>query len=134
MSSIYHKPLLPAVIAVIACLIVGMSERGTGANETGAGSEFEEHPVEFQNHDVKLAGSLLLPRSEVPFPAVVFVHGAGQQTREPYREAGEYFARQGIAALIYDKRGVGQSGGAYESRAPYENLVDDALTAVGHLK
>ena len=26
---------------------------------------------------------------------------------------GEYFASQGIAALIYDKRGVGESGGAY---------------------
>ena len=40
---------------------------------------------------------------------------------------GEYFASQGIAALIYDKRGTGQSGGAYESREPYENLVNDAL-------
>ena len=75
-----------------------------------------------------------MPRSEVPVPAVVFVHGAGRQTREPYREAGEYFASQGIAALIYDKRGTGQSGGAYESREPYENLVNDALSAVAFLK
>ena len=47
---------------------------------------------------------------------------------------GEYFASQGIAALIYDKRGTGQSGGAYESYEPYENLVNDALSAVAFLK
>lgn len=94
-------------------------ERADGrANETGLPSEFEEHRVKFHTQAVKLAGSLLLPRSEAPVPAVVFVHGAGQQTREPYREAGEYFARQGIAALIYDKRGTGQSGGTYESYGP----------------
>jgi pimeloyl-ACP methyl ester carboxylesterase len=75
-----------------------------------------------------------LPKSDAPVPAVVFVHGAGPQTREPYREAGEFFARQGIAALIYDKRGSGESGGAYESREPYENLVKDALAGVAFLK
>jgi uncharacterized protein len=129
MSFIYHIPLLRAAIAVIAFLIVGMSE-----TETGAGSGFEEHPVEFHNRGVKLAGSLLLPRSEVPVPAVVFVHGAGRQTRDSYRKLGEYFASQGIAALIYDKRGTGRSGGAYESYEPYKNLVDDTLSAVAFLK
>ena len=133
MSCIYHIPMLPAAIPVIA-LLIGMSGPAACANETGVQSGFEEHRVEFHNQDVKLAGSLLLPRSEVPVPAVVFVHGAGRQTREPYREAGEYFASQGIAALIYDKRGIGQSGGAYESREPYENLVNDALAAVAFLK
>jgi alpha/beta superfamily hydrolase len=39
-----------------------------------------------------------------------------------------------MAALIYDKRGTGRSGGAYESRRPYENLVKDALSAVDFLK
>jgi pimeloyl-ACP methyl ester carboxylesterase len=125
--------MLPAAIPVIA-FVIGMAGQATRADETGEKARFEEHPVAFHNQDVKLAGSLLLPRSEVPVPAVVFVHGAGQQTREPYREAGEYFASQGIAALIYDKRGTGQSGGAYESREPYENLIDDALSAVAFLK
>ena len=125
--------MLPAAIPVIA-FSIGMAGLEVQADETKAKSSFEEHPVEFHNQDVKLAGSLLLPRSEVPVPAVVFVHGAGEQTREPYREVGEYFASQGIAALIYDKRGTGQSGGAYESFEPYENLVNDALSAVAFLK
>jgi fermentation-respiration switch protein FrsA (DUF1100 family) len=52
--------------------------------------------VEFHNHAVTLAGSLLLPKSEVALPAVIFVHGAGPQTRESYRTLGEYFASQGL--------------------------------------
>jgi alpha-beta hydrolase superfamily lysophospholipase len=132
MSWLYHMTMLPAAMSVIASLI---SMAGFEAPaETGARFSFEEHRVEFHNQDVKLVGSLLLPRSEVPVPVVVFVHGAGPQTRESYRELGEYFASQGIAALIYDKRGCGQSGGAYESNEPYENLVNDALSAVAFLK
>ena len=133
MSYIYHIRVLPAALAIFA-LLIGMSGPAACANETGVQSGFEEHRVEFQNHDVKLAGSLLFPRSEVPVPAVVFVHGAGRQTREPYREAGEYFASQGIAALIYDKRGIGESSGTYESYRPYKNLVNDALSAIAFLK
>ena len=133
MSCFYHITMLPAAISVIAVLI-GVAGPGAHTDEIGAKFSFEEHSVEFHHRDVKLAGSLLLPKSEAPVPAVVFVHGAGQQTRDPYREAGEYFASQGIAALIYDKRGTGKSGGTYESREPYENLVNDALSAVAYLK
>ncbi len=125
--------MLPAAISVLAFLI-GMAGFEADADETGATCSFEEHPVEFHNRDVRLTGSLLLPNSEAPVPALVFVHGAGRQTRESYRELGEYFASQGIAALIYDKRGTGQSGGTYESYEPYENLVNDALSAVAFLK
>lgn len=125
--------MLPAAISAIA-FVIGMAGPAAHANETGVQSGFAEHRVEFHNQDVQLAGSLLLPRSEVPVPAIVFVHGAGQQTREPYRESGEFFASLGIASLIYDKRGTGQSGGAYESREPYENLVNDALAGVAFLK
>jgi uncharacterized protein len=133
MSYIYRTQMLLTAIPAIA-LLIGMSGQAVCANETGVQSGLVEHRVEFHNKDVKLAGSLLLPRSDVPVSAVVFVHGAGPQTRESYRKLGEYFASQGIAALIYDKRGTGQSGGAYESRAPYENLVNDALASVDLLK
>jgi alpha/beta superfamily hydrolase len=128
-----HLPTLAAAIPV-AAFVLGIAGPAASADETRAESRFDEHRVEFHNQGVKLVGSLLLPRSEVPVPAVVFVHGAGPQTREPYREIGEYFASRGVAALIYDKRGTGQSGGTYESYAPYENLVNDALSAIAFLK
>ncbi len=118
----------------VVAFVIGMTAPAASADETGAESSFDEHRVEFHNQGVQPAGSLLFPRSEVPVPAVVFVHGAGRQTRESYREVGGYFASRGIAALIYDKRGTGQSGGAYESDEPYENLVNDALSAIPFLK
>ena len=46
--------------------------------------------------------------------AVVFVHGSGKQTRNLYW--AERFAASGIAALVYDKRDAGKSGGKYESK------------------
>lgn len=121
------------LITLISVLSSICSQAATPAGIT-VQSGFDEHRVEFHNGDVKLAGSLLLPQSEKPFPSVIFIHGAGPQTREQYRKQGEYFVSQGIAALIYDKRGTGQSGGAYESRSPYENLVNDALAGVALLK
>lgn len=126
-------PTLAAAIFV-AALVLGIAGPAASADETRAESGFGEHRVELHNQGVKLSGSLLLPKGEAPVPAVVFVHGAGRQTRESYREVGQYFASHGIAALIYDKRGTGQSGGAYESDEPYENLVNDALSAVAFLK
>lgn len=124
---------LPIAILIIL-FAVGFGGPQTDAAETEVEFRFQEHRVEFHNQGVKLAGSLFLPSSDSPLPAVVFVHGAGRQTREPYREVGEFFASQGIAALIYDKRGTGQSGGVYESHQPYLNLVDDALAAIAFLK
>ncbi|MGE3239829.1 MAG: alpha/beta hydrolase family protein [Pirellulales bacterium] len=124
--------MLPVTL-LVSTFLVGIAGLANHAEETGAPFRFEEHPVEFHNQDVKLVGSLILPIRERPVPAVEFVHGAGPQTREPYREVAEHFASQGIAALIYDKRGVGQSGGDYEGIAPYENLVNDALAAVAFL-
>ena len=120
-------------IPLLMCLC-SLNGLEASAKDFAADTGFREQPIEFRNGDVKLAGSLLLPKSEKPLPAVIFVHGAGPQTREQYRKQAEYFVSQGIAALIYDKRGTGQSGGVYESYAPYENLVNDALAGVSLLK
>ena len=62
--------------------------------------------------DFQLAGTLYAPEPGQPVPAVVFVHGAGPAVRsDGYHELGRHFARKGVAALIYDKRGCGASTG-----------------------
>jgi len=81
MSPKNHLPMLAAAMPVVA-LMIGTTGLAGSADETRAESRFEEQIVEFHNQEVKLAGSVLLPRSDVPVPAVVFVHGAGPQTRE----------------------------------------------------
>lgn len=68
--------------------------------------------------------------------AVVFIHGSGPQTRDLHW--AKRFASEGIAALVYDKRGVGNSGGEYEqnqnvSEKNISLLADDAVAALKRL-
>jgi len=94
---------------------------------------FKQEEVSFRNGDVTLSGTLLLPLTEVPHPAVVFLHGAGSEGRYGARFLAEYFTRYGIAALIYDKRGVGKSTGDWK-RSNFTDLAEDAITGIHFLQ
>jgi alpha-beta hydrolase superfamily lysophospholipase len=92
--------------------------------------------VEFISRGDKLSGSIVFPVDKKVHSAVVFVHGSGKQTRNMMW--AERFAKEGIAALVYDKRGVGKSGGRYESERSVgeKNIVllaDDAVSALNTL-
>ncbi|HEX2033279.1 MAG TPA: alpha/beta fold hydrolase, partial [Chloroflexota bacterium] len=86
-----------------------------------------EEEVTFHNGAVTLAGTLMLPPTAGPHPAVVLIHGSGRQTRACVRSWADYFVHRGIAALIYDKRGAGAS-----TRGPewYEDLAGDAVAGL----
>jgi len=89
--------------------------------------------VEFLSHGVKLSGSIAWPVGGAPRAAVVFVHGSGKQTRN--LGLATKFAEAGIAALVYDKRGAGKSGGEYEGQQSVSGqnislLTDDAVAAL----
>jgi len=85
--------------------------------------------VTFENGSVTLSGTLLLPSAAGPHPAIVFLHGSGAEGRWANRYLAERFAKAGIAALIYDKRGVGQSTGDWHT-AGFEELAGDALAGI----
>lgn len=89
--------------------------------------------VEFQNGDVTLAGTLYTPTSTGPHPAIIFIHGSGDDSRDNYRFYADLMARNGIAALIYDKRGVGASTGSWK-QSPFSALADDALAGLRFLR
>lgn len=99
------------------------------------GHFFREEAVSFENDGVRLAGTLILPRGDGPYPAAVIVHGSGAEDRNlaSYRSRGVLLARHGIAALIYDKRGTGQSTADY-TIAGLDDLARDALAGVAVLK
>jgi pimeloyl-ACP methyl ester carboxylesterase len=99
------------------------------------GENLRTEEVEFVSHGVTLSGSIVLPDGDI-HAAVVFIHGSGKQTRN--LAWAERFARDGIAALVYDKRGAGKSGGDYEGNQSVseENislLADDAVSAMRRL-
>jgi alpha-beta hydrolase superfamily lysophospholipase len=89
--------------------------------------------VSFSNGPVTLSGTLFVPACEPPFPAVVFNHGSGPEARYGSAWMADHFARQGIAALIYDKRGVGASSGDW-ARSDFNDLAGDCIAAIDRLR
>lgn len=83
----------------------------------------------------ELHGTLVFPKDvETPVPAVVLLHGAERATRTlVYRMHANVFVERGFAALVYDKRGAGESGGDHE-KTTYAELVEDAVQAVSLLR
>jgi dienelactone hydrolase len=118
------EPSMTTKLALLLTLLMGSS----GAI---AGSRSEE--VEFESHGVRLSGTVVLPDQAPPIAAVVFIHGSGKQSRNV--GLAERFASEGIAALVYDKRGAGKSGGEYEGNQSVSEqnlalLSDDAAAAL----
>ena len=92
-----------------------------------------ERQVSFKNGETTLAGTLVLPRSKGPHPAVVFIHGSGPAPRAQYRLIADFFALNGIASLIYDKRGCGDSTGDWHTSG-FNDLAADALAGLELLR
>jgi pimeloyl-ACP methyl ester carboxylesterase len=103
---------------------------------------YHTEPVKLvsQPGDVPLAGTLSIPDGRGPFPAAVLLSDMGGHDRDARQ--GDYrlfagmaaaLARQGIAVLRLDDRGVGQSGGS-STQATAADLVRDAQTALSYLR
>lgn len=96
---------------------------------------YKQEEVRFKNGNVTLAGTLTVPLTKGSHPAIVFTHGGGPDTRDAARFFADFFARCGIASLIYDKRGVGESAPDLDwGRSSFEDLAGDALAGVRLLK
>lgn len=88
--------------------------------------------VTFRNGAATLRGTLFVPASAGPHPAVVLIHGAGPQ----HRPAGLYpfgFVHLGFAVLAFDKRGAGESTGDYRT-ASFPDLAGDVIAGIGAIK
>ncbi len=103
---------------------------------------YDEEEIVFENvaANLKLAGTLTVPRGNGPHPGVVLITGSGAQDRDeailghrPFLVLADHLTRQGIAVLRYDDRGVGKSTGTFAT-ATHEDFVTDALAALAWLK
>lgn len=99
---------------------------------------YREERVTFTNPaGVRLAGSLFLPSGPGPHPAVVIGHGSGAQSRHGFygriRFMADAYARRGIAVLAYDKQGVGDSKGDWETEG-MDALAEDVAAGLRFLK
>lgn len=98
--------------------------------------------VEYVNpkSGLKLAGTLTIPKDANKCPAVVMITGSGAQDRDEtifehksFAVIADYFARNGIATLRVDDRGVGGSEGNI-SISTSEDFAGDALSGLEFLK
>jgi alpha-beta hydrolase superfamily lysophospholipase len=98
--------------------------------------DHRELGVRFTCNGAMLAGTLFLPLGRGQHPAVVWLHGSGDQPRLSYGPLVASFVQDGIAFFSYDKRGVGQSEGeCCPDVTGHFNLVTaDAVGAVSALR
>ncbi len=103
---------------------------------------YEEEEVVFENPKagIRLAGTLTLPRSNGPHPAVLLITGSGPQDRDeaimghrPFLVIADHLTREGIAVLRVDDRGTGKSTGKFGG-ATTQDFAGDARAGVDFLK
>jgi hypothetical protein len=70
-----------------------------------------EVAVHFTCEGARLAGTMYLPPSDGRHPAVIWLHGSGEQPRLSYGDLVAAYIHDGLAFFTYDKRGVGESEG-----------------------
>ena len=103
---------------------------------------YDEQEVVYENKKagVKLAGTLTLPRSGGPCPAVLLITGSGPQDRDetilrhkPFLVLADHLSRLGVAVLRVDDRGVGLSTGNF-MQSTTEDFAADAAVGGEFLK
>jgi pimeloyl-ACP methyl ester carboxylesterase len=110
---------------------------------TATPAPYRAEIVTFENPaaaGVRLAGTLTLPKGNQRFPAILLLTGSGKHDRNAAIGGHELplvladtFTKQGYAVLRYDKRGVAESTGDYDS-ANTLDFASDAAAAVAYLR
>jgi uncharacterized protein len=113
--------------------------------ESRSASDKNASDIQCETSTGTLFGTLDLPAGKGPWPAVLVIAGSGPTDRDgnqPFmkndslRLVGKALAAHGVAALRYDKRGIGKSAaaGAVEVNLRLENYVEDAVSWLKQLR
>ena len=130
-------PSMLRTLLLTLCLFSGLAQAST---------TFEQRPLTLITAHGTLRGTLLQPRSNEPLPVVLLIAGSGPTDRDGNNPEGGHndslkrlaqsLAKQGIASLRYDKRGVAASRAATpdERNLSVEGYVSDAVAWAQLLK
>ena len=131
---IYCIPLLFSIF-----LLIGCKPDKSVSQETSINPVSEDIVFINLKDSIELAGTISLPKKEGKFPAVILISGNGKHNRDeefgdhkPFLDISNYFTKNGIAVLRYDKRGVGASEGDYNSATSF-NFAEDVRSALKYL-
>lgn len=105
-----------------------------------AGDARADEEVRLAVGDVVLAGDLVMPSDRIPEAAVVVLAGSGPNGRDgrirgfpAYRVIADHLAGDGVAVLLLDRRGVGESGGDWRHET-IPGRARDAVVAADFLR
>lgn len=111
----------------------------TAAGQSGEARRDETYGYEqverrFRSGTVELCAILLLPRGSAKHPGAVVIQGSGDSDRDNVWafSIAHHLARSGVAVLLPDKRGCGQSKGDWKA-VGFEDLATDALAGLTEL-
>ena len=103
---------------------------------------YDEEEVSYRNEkdNIKISGTLTVPRGGGPYPVVLLITGSGSQDRNetiaghrPFLVLSDHLTRNGIAVLRVDDRGIGGTDMGSLS-ATSENFAEDVLAGVNFLR
>jgi dienelactone hydrolase len=130
-----------ATVLVILCIVLlsCCPCRKTQTPAAGGAWNPTSTDVEIDAGAGPLAGTLLVPAGEGPFPGIVIVAGSGPTDRDGnnlflkgqpnyLKDMAERLAKEGYASLRYDKRGVGKTP-AGDKPADRDVFVSDCRAA-----
>lgn len=102
---------------------------------------FTESDLSVGTGDMKLPGTILIPKGKGPFPIVILVHGSGPNDRDetigpnkPFRDLAEGLASRGIAVLRYDKRTKVYPTKMTGNITVKDETIDDVIIAVNQMR
>ena len=148
----YRAFRIPCVFSTMPLDLVLVTDQGAVAGLSTApytgGDKREEDSAAFDSIELalpvpalqgELPGTLLIPKGEGPFPAVVLVQGSGPSDRDetvmnlkPFRDLAEGLAVQGVAVYRFDKRTYvyGEEMAADTQGTLVDESIEDAVNAV----
>mgnify|MGYP001344701877 CR=1 FL=1 len=133
LSSVHLQALLetkPTCLEGYRTNQTGMLSRIDAPPGERAESTFTVETLSIPSAGVLIRGWLYLPRKAGRFPLIVLTNGGGDGSRA-IKSLSDWIApilaHCGIAALVHDKRGTGESGGNY-----VETTYDDYVTDAGN--
>lgn len=133
----FDKPIVEVALIIDKDSIAGISQKAATTKKADSTSADSSDNFSVDNSIGKLYGTLTLPKGNQKVPVVLMIGGSGPTDRNmnqgqalrtnSFLLLAEELARNGIASVRYDKRGVGASMGAVDnSSLTLDDFINDA--------
>jgi pimeloyl-ACP methyl ester carboxylesterase len=96
----------------VAVVMVAVFASAGGANAQSSASSIRPFTVEYDG--VRASGEIRTMSGTLPQTALIIVGGSGVRTRADTEQAAPFFMSEDVAVVLYDRRGNGESTGAFE--------------------